>query len=363
MAVGSTSTTTARSTRSRRLSESVEGNLRARRLTRRAARLVIERQLITAEQVHRHGLRARDVSHSNGVALVESGHGRGFAVKDTRLVREAEQGSPEREVALYRAASRRAELRPLAPELLHYDPDEGVLILEALLTSRRLDMMTGRRDVLDPEVAGWLGEALATWHREAAAVEELEAADPWMLHLDGSRRLSVLDRDPRLSEVTERILGDAACCGVVGSARRAWREETVIHGDIRFANVMVCPSPPAVRFIDWETSGRGDPAWDLGAAIQEYLSVCIGGGHQDPIPVARQAVGALLDGYAGAAEQQIGWRRLAPFVACRLLMRAIQLANWEGDGAEAIDWHLALAPAVTELQGSPFTGGREAPAS
>jgi len=349
----------ARSTKSERVSASAEGKARARGLPRRAARLVVDRQLITAEQVHRHGLRARDLSHSNGVALVEAGHGRGFAVKDMRRLREQEQGSPEREVALYRVASRRATLRPFTAELLHYDPEGEVMILEALLTSRRLDRMTGSRHVLDPEIARWLGEALATWHREAASVDELEPADPWMLHIDQDRRLEVLDRDRRLAEVTERILSDSAARRIPARVRQAWRSETVIHGDIRFANVMVCTSPPAIRFIDWETSGRGDPAWDLGAAIQEYLSVCLGGGHEDPFPAARPAVRALLDGYEEAAERAPTWRRLAPFVACRLLMRAIQLANWTGDGAEAIDQHLALARTVAAQRDDPFTSGRE----
>lgn len=330
-------------------------------LLSRATRLVIGRGLVSAADIHRVGIRARDLSQSNSVVLVECGDGRGYVVKDMRRRREETQGSPAIELAIYRAvhqavqrtaderqAEEREALRELVPRFLHFDDERQVMILEGLLTARRLDQSDGGRRALDPEVAGWLGRALGQWHREAVALgSEIEVADPWMLDIDGAKRLPILDSDEGLREIVEKIMADEATAKIPAQVRRAWRSETVIHGDVRFANVLVNTSPPAVRFIDWETGGLGDPAWDVGAAVQEYLSVAVSSGHRTAAgSPAEPPIEALLAAYQEASDTEMPWPRLAPFVACRLLMRAIQLANWEGDPGEAIDIHLQLAGAV-----------------
>ncbi|WP_204038975.1 hypothetical protein, partial [Acrocarpospora phusangensis] len=106
-------------------------------LSRRAVRLLLDRGLVRAADVHRYGLTARDVSESNGVVLVELGNGQGFAVKDVGAPREGGQGEPEREIALYRAAGGTAML----PRLELHDPGAGLLVLEGVIAARRLDRL------------------------------------------------------------------------------------------------------------------------------------------------------------------------------------------------------------------------------
>jgi len=325
-----------------------------RDLARRAARIVIARKMISAEEVHRYGIRARDLSQSNGVALVEAGNGRGYAAKDMRQTRTDDQGSPGRELALYRAIAGRDDLQPFAPAFHAYDEDEEVMLLEGLLSYRRLDQLSGGKLTLDAEVAGWLGEALGGWHLAAASLAGLQPSNPWLFDIDGDERMAILDSDPRLREVTGKILACDDLRSLLSEARSQWSASTVIHGDVRFANVMIHRSPPAVRFIDWETSGRGDPAWDVAGAVQEYLSVGISGGNPIERSPAAEPVVAMLDAYERASRGPMPWTRLAPFVACRLLVRAIQLANWEGDVDEAIDEHLALARVLGRSKAAPF---------
>src|SRR5262249_49891162 len=52
-----------------------------------------------------------------------------------------------------------------------------------------------------------------------------------------------------------------------------YRPSCLIHGDIRRENwVLAGARPPrALKLIDWELSGRGDPAWDLGSVLAEIL--------------------------------------------------------------------------------------------
>jgi hypothetical protein len=316
---------------------------------RQAARQVVEQGLVTASEVHRYGLSARDVSQSNGVVLVECGNGRGYAVKAMHLNRDEQQGSPDRELALYRAVGSRPELQPLLPALHRVDDELRLIILEGLISSRTLDQAGGGQQPDDPELAGRLGFALGTWHRESRSLtDEFEPADPWMLHLDEDCPLEILRTDEHLRRVVERILEDDATSSIPGTVRNAWQPDTVIHGDIRFSNVMVSRSPPDLRFVDWETSGVGDSAWDVGAAIQEYLSYGIGCGYDmaDPQIPVRSAIRSLMEGYHEASNTRMPWTRISPFTACRVLMRAVQLANWKGDPGDGIDRHVELAGVI-----------------
>ena len=208
------------------------------------------------------------------------------------------------------------------------------MIVEALLTSRRLDVLLGGEKIFDVEVAERLGSALGRWHRYAPDLPGAAPADPWLLHIDQPTRLAVLETDEQLATVLERILQDPACRDIPSQLRASWRSDALIHGDVRFANILVCASPPAIRFVDWETCGQGDSAWDVGAAAQEYLSAAIGLTDGDPRQIAEPSVRALLRGYREEREE-LECTRLAPFVAGRVLMRAIQLANWDGDVATA----------------------------
>lgn len=307
-------------------------------LTGRAARLLLARGDIRPQDVHHHGVRVRDLSQSNGVALVEVGSGRGFLVKDMRPRRDPGQGCPERERALYRAASSRPDLARHVPAYL--GDQEEMLVLEGLVASRRLDHASGGAQVLDTGLAQRLGHALGAWHRDAAGLRGFPAAEPWLLGLDRPGRLPVLDEDGALREVAHRITGDPMLRHLLARIRAGWRASTVIHGDVRLANVMVGRS---VRLVDWETCGWGDPAWDMGAVIQEFLSVGVAAGHGLGGSPGLAPARAFLGAHRAEAGPVARGRRLLDHVAGRLLVRAVQLANWPDAGPTWIAAHIDLA--------------------
>src|SRR4051794_33664599 len=151
-------------------------------LARRGVRLLVERGLLSTADIHRYGLTARDVSQSNGVALVELGSGRGFAIKDLVPNREPGQGDAAREVALYRVATTAPELAGRVPRLLLHDPDEQLLVLEGILAARRLDLQA---EPTGASFASELGGTLGLWHRVSTQLPPLGPARPWALDLDG----------------------------------------------------------------------------------------------------------------------------------------------------------------------------------
>lgn len=326
-------------------------------LARRATRLVLDRGLVSGADVHRYGITGRDLSESNGVALVELGNGRGLAAKDLAAPRDGGQGDPEREIALYGLAATLPGAEGLLPALIAHAEDEQLLVLEGVMASRRLDRASA--GVLDEPTAAAFGQTLGSWHRAAAPVaDQLTGADPWVLRLDRSDRLGVLDTDERLADVANRVVGDPTLVGLLAAARRDWAQactdparRTVVHGDVRFANVLVRASPPAAILVDWEMAGTGSGDWDVAAALGEYASVGA------EVPGLDGDVGGpaalFVDAYAQAAGRRPAWPDLAASLGCRFIQRAIQLTSWlpPDEASAQVTHQLALAARCADAAG------------
>jgi hypothetical protein len=303
--------------------------------------------LVTPADVHQHGLVARDVSQSNGVALVELGNGRGFAVKDMSAPTDEAQGSPVRELALYDVASQIEDLRGLLPMCREHDQQEHLLVLEALMTYRRIDQLPAARSCRDHDIVALFGRALGEWHRASEAVAgRLVPAWPWLLTIDTTDRLPVLD-DPRFEPVVAAVLDDTVLGGVPEACRSQWSDRWLVHGDVRFSNVLVGTSPLDVRLVDWEMSGRGDARWDAAGAIQEYLTMADGSPSSIVSAEGVEAAATWFAAYLAGLGQALSWDDARPFVAGRILVRAVQCAGMDSPDRDAmVERHLEIARAV-----------------
>jgi aminoglycoside phosphotransferase (APT) family kinase protein len=57
-----------------------------------------------------------------------------------------------------------------------------------------------------------------------------------------------------------------------------WRFDSLIHGDMKWDNVLVFPIASGdldFRIVDWEMADLGDADWDVGAILQSFLTVWI----------------------------------------------------------------------------------------
>lgn len=355
---GSTLTTMATSTKS----DAAGAETRSAGLSALAFRQLLGTGAIRAEHVVGQGVTCYDVSQSNSVALVEIGDGTRLAVKHLGKRDRDDQGTAAAELALYTAAAEVPALATLLPRHLAEHSTESMLVLEGLATSRRFDEAISQQHHDEERLASLLGESLGSWHRHAAHLRGVATAHPWMLRIDADDRLPILDTDPRLRALTRRILDDPDLRGLVEALRDRWEERTVIHGDLRFANVMVCRSPLSLRFIDWETSGRGDPDWDTAGPIQEFVTIGIQQSRSIADSWTAQPVETFLTAYESVAGT-LDRRRLATFVAGRLLLRSIQLTNWtptvDSDSSEreaVVERHLEAARTIAAVTDTPFDG-------
>jgi Phosphotransferase enzyme family len=182
-------------------------------------------------------------------------------------------------------------LRPLMVEIAHMDNEHGILIFNYLSDYSDLEDFYAQQNLFPDKVASLLGNALATvhrstmgnsscrnfWNKNRPSVEPSERFDPHKamrispeifgsISSEGMKFFVLLQRyESMKSAFAEVISSFKPCC--------------LAHNDLKFANVLLSrdwengPDSHAIRFIDWEFCGWGDPAYDLGSIIANYLEI------------------------------------------------------------------------------------------
>jgi aminoglycoside phosphotransferase len=157
-------------------------------------------------------------------------------------------------------------------------PTSTVLVTEDLPGREHLGR---RREAAGGTSAAWaaaVGAALGRVHeaRRCGVPDRLPRSDParrllqaWTVvtprdvaqHGDGFADLA---RHLRRTDLLD-ALDEAAAC---------WSSDTLIHGDVGLTTVACAPDPAEDRplwLTGWGTAGRGDPRWDVGCLIGDYL--------------------------------------------------------------------------------------------
>ncbi|GAA4164970.1 hypothetical protein GCM10022286_27470 [Gryllotalpicola daejeonensis] len=130
----------------------------------------------------------------------------------------------------------------------------------------------------------------------------------------------------------------------VETAVAHWSPACVIHGDVTDDNVQCTESTEArepVVFVDWESAGYGDPRWDFGCLVGEFLGSWLHGldfrdgttltewieNSAIPFTDVLGEIRAAIDGYESVLPQTPEDRRQwARFAALSLLSRIVGLA-------------------------------------
>ena len=306
---------------------------------RRALRAALERGLATPAEAVANGIRVRDLSQSNGVAIIETST-RQFVAKDTSAAPTTE-GSSQRELAVYRGVNEQADLPALTPALLDYSDEHGLMLIEALVDGWLRFDRCDLRSRWSLDVAARLGRSVAQWHTTTTNMTGIEPVRPWLLATLDGERLAVFSQRTDVAETLDRILDDPAIRPALDRVAAGWRHDHLMHGDMRFANIFLHVDG-SVRFVDWETSGWGDSRWDLAGIAQEFQSNELG-----TLVDTGDHVEAFLSGYAAVdGAQALDRRELDDFVAARLALRAIQLTSWPDATQEHVDAHLDAARAA-----------------
>jgi aminoglycoside phosphotransferase (APT) family kinase protein len=226
-------------------------------------------------------------------------------------------------------------------------PASTVLVTEDLPRREPLGL---RREAAGGTSAAWasaVGTALGRVHeaRRSGVPERLPRSDParrllqaWTvvtprdvaLHGDG---FADLVRYLRRTDLLDALEETAAC----------WSSDTLIHGDVGLANVACAPAPDDDRPVwltGWGTAGRGDPRWDVGCLIGDYLYSWLSRAElvaddgldawtvpaDPPFSALRAEICAAVDGYTAERAVSPGdrrqWVRYAGFALVRRVFAA-----------------------------------------
>ncbi len=237
-----------------------------------------------------------------------------------------------------------------APRLIDYDPQEDILVLEFLGGSRDLREYHRVTNDLPPGLAGQIGQVLADLHGHVPlenAVVITGTAEPGVLDIDRPGASLLSDFSGSSVDLIRMVQAADDVVESLRQLRAGWHASTLIHHDVRWDNlVVVDETVPRLVLIDWETASAGDPAWDVGSAIGDYIchwvqSVPFSSTdapeaqlHLADIPLStvQHASSELWSSYAlhqgfNASEQADFLARAIPFAGLKLVQSALEMVQ------------------------------------
>ena len=251
---------------------------------------LLRRDLVSRERIVENDLVIVESSRRNCNVKTISKNGPCYFLKQEIRDTGMEHGRPATvayEAAVYRlfeTAFGGGQFHRYLARYHDYDPTESILILQAIPGSISLAEYYYRRKRFSSRVAGELGKALATLHRssvtELERVREIigfEPALPWMFFIFRNEPWLKLNSSTSNLEFTGILQASPELAGLFDEARDDWRASALIHGDLKWDNVLLLLDTasrrkPGLAIVDWELARIGDPCWDIGAIFSEYLN-------------------------------------------------------------------------------------------
>jgi Ser/Thr protein kinase RdoA (MazF antagonist) len=285
-------------------------------------------------------VRIRDDSRSNPVYIVIVGQAPTFVVKQSAPTPDA-SSSLEAESAAYRWLAAQPHIEAVAPRAILLPDDRSWLVLETPERARTLHELLGALGDGLRTVVTELGRMLGTMHRASAQAgqpaELPEAQRPWLFDLPtgGSPDFAAAHEASR--RVVAELRGRPDLMTLVRGVDAAWSSEALIHGDVKWDNVLARREPDGtwrLWLIDWELGGWGEPSWDIAALTEAVVTTSVlATGRFDESSVA-QLCRDGTSAYSVAIGPALGTsaEQLVRAVAARLVQVVVQLAAMAGDG-------------------------------
>ncbi|MEA5526895.1 aminoglycoside phosphotransferase family protein [Nodularia spumigena] len=181
--------------------------------------------------------------------------------------------------------------RQVLPEVLHFDVENSIIVFRYLDDYRDLMDFYTKEKNFSIEIATAIGTLLATIHRDTFNHQEYE--DFFTKNSVNFNQISHLIRG--LERIEPEIFGLVPDDGLkffalyqrydslgqaIAELGQSVKPACVTHNDLKLNNILLQnnwqDSHNIIRFIDWERSAWGDPAFDLGTIIGNYVQIWLG---------------------------------------------------------------------------------------
>ena len=313
---------------------------------------LLEKELLTAQQLVTGQLAVSDISRRNyNTRVVTDGV--------SLLVKQATD--PESLQTLHREAriyqliqqeSAYSAIRQHVAYLRHFDEVNGILILE-LLQGEDLERYHAQ-GYFSLILARQTGKAIARLHgfgcANASWRSETATQLPWAFSIGSPRLSEFMAMSPAATDVVKLVQREGFT-EFLARAAIDWTASTPVHGDIKWANLIAHPGPgkkrlTQIKIVDWEYASFGDPAWDIAGVFASYLAYWILGmsisantsasewdtSSRYPLGRMQPAILAFWKTYAGqsartGSNQANLLARSAVYLGVRLLQSAIEYSG------------------------------------
>lgn len=226
-------------------------------------------ELVTDEMLLRCDIELRVADRRNiNTVIVVDGTPRWFAKQATP---GASGHLIDREATLLSASG--GGRRLAAPSLVAHDTTRRLAVTVFVDHAETLAARVERLGRLNLAIARRLGRELARVHTaDPSPAAPPSVSPPWCYSLAAPLAEVVADASPGSLRLLARVQSPALADGL-GRLAAAWRPDAIVHNDLKFDNVLVTRQRPfAITIADWETVTTGDPAWDVGSLIGEFLT-------------------------------------------------------------------------------------------
>ena len=191
-----------------------------------------------------------------------------------------------------------SHIRPLLPEVLHFNANDSVIVFNYLDDYHDLADFYTKENVFPTTIATSIGTTLSTIHRKTLNHQEYQD------FFSQNGEDVPIDQAPKFARGLERIgpevfglvPGDGlkffalyqrydSLGKAIAELATAFKPCCLTHNDLKLNNILLHndweqaisqaeqSSNSIIRLIDWERGAWGDPAFDLGMLIASYLQI------------------------------------------------------------------------------------------
>lgn len=224
-----------------------------------------------------------DISRKNRNIKISLKIGHSFFLKQANPYDRNNGTSIKRESLLYAMMQNENEFKSLAnfaPRIHDYDGEKNIMITEFVQGhSWNQYILRQTKMNIEKDLVVALGRMISTFHN---AFEKIMANEklrflpkmfsfPNLMIHPGPEVFT--DLSPANLELLKLIQKDPKAFAVLEELFAHWASETLIHGDIKFDNIIINTNRKTNKSIitDWESANIGDPAWDIGSIFQEFI--------------------------------------------------------------------------------------------
>jgi serine/threonine protein kinase len=180
-------------------------------------------------------------------------------------------------------------------DLLHFDPDRSILVVEYLTTHRDLYNYYANENQFPIAIARSIGRVLAILHSKTFNSSEHHQFLEQHSHPRSAN--PAIELVHRLARITPDIFGlippeclqffklyqrFPSLSQAIFDLNNSITPSCLVHNDLKINNILLdlnweSSGSTVIKLIDWERASWGDPAFDLGCMLGSYLEIWLDG--------------------------------------------------------------------------------------